>query len=58
MSGDISFSYPYNKESTKQLADEKFHKLLSSMKGKTNWALVFSRENNFGPKGGVWIVDG
>ena len=47
MSGDISFSYPYDKAAVKKLADEKFYKTLDPLKG-TEWALIFSRENNFG----------
>lgn len=47
MSGDISFSYPYDKAAMKKLADEKYYKTLDPLKG-TDWALIFSRENNFG----------
>ena len=54
MSGDISFSYPYDKAAIKKLADEKFYKTLDPLKG-TDWALIFSRENNFGVGKGMRI---
>ena len=57
MSGDISFSYPYDKAAMKKLADEKYYKTLDPLKG-TDWALIFSRENNFGVgKGEFWCLD-
>ena len=58
MSGDISFSYIYQKEEIRNLADLKYRKVLNSMKSKSKWALLFSRENNFGPENGVWITEG
>ena len=42
LSGDISFSYPYDKLAIAKLADEKFRKTLNFMKG-DNWVLIFSR---------------
>lgn len=57
MSGDISFSYPFSRLAAKKLADEKFHTTLNPLKGNKDWALIFSRENNFGKGKGVWIQE-
>lgn len=43
LSGDISFSYPYDAQANKKLADEKFRKTINLMKGVKNWVLIFSR---------------
>ena len=47
LSGDISFSYPYDAQATKNLADEKFRKTINLMKGVKNWVLIFSRFEEF-----------
>ncbi len=47
LSGDISFSYPYDVQAIKKLADEKFRKTINLMKGIKNWVLIFSRFEEF-----------
>ena len=43
LSGDISFSYPYDKPAITKLAEEKYHKTLSYLRGRKDWVLIFSR---------------
>ena len=56
MSGDISFSYPYN-PATFDINPYlvKFRDTIDSLKDITDWALVFTRENNFGKDKGIQI---
>jgi len=60
LSGDLSFSYsPEIGEVNRQKA--RFSRLLQpllSSKSKDDWALIFSRSDNFGRGEGIWIEDG
>ena len=57
LSGDISFSYPFDPavfDPNPHLV--KFQDTIEALKQVPDWALIFTRENNFGKNKGIQIV--